>query len=140
MLTQAISQTTPTPAALFAVLGAIAVALIKGWPIWKKVGLDADGSLRTDLLKRIAELETHVATLENNISAERDRHAAEMSIIRHRLNNETASLDALLLLLEVAPEKLTENIALIKEMRANRANAVALEQGAASAAAAGGNR
>lgn len=112
----------------------VLVALIRGWPQLKKIQAEADGDIQAKLLGRITQLETQLNAMELHIEAERQRHAKEIQIIRHRLNNETASLDALLLLLEVAPDKLTDNIALIKQMRESRANALALEQGAALAA------
>lgn len=119
---------------LWTAIATVFVAYIRGRPQMKRIEVEADGSLRTDLLARIDHLEKQLSAMEVQMEAERTRHTTEVQIIRHRLNNETASLDALLLLLEVAPDKLTDNITLIKEMRATRANAVALEQGAAAGA------
>ncbi len=103
---------------------------IKAWPRLKEMQLGADGSLRTDLLARISQLETQVGAMETAQTEERERHQAEMQILRHRLNNETASLDALLLLLETNPDRTIESIAKIKELRAVKAQQIALEQGA----------
>jgi len=126
---------TPGAYGIF-VLVVIAIGtLIKVWPSLRKMNIEADGSLRSDLLGRIGTLERHVATLEAKLSEDQERHAAEMQIMRHRLNNETAALDALLLLLEAAPEKVAENISRIKEMRHARAQVAALESGAMAGAA-----
>jgi len=115
--------------------------VIKAWPMLRKSQLEADGSLRADLLNRIAKLEQHVADLEMQMHKEREAHAVEMAaeraarnaevqLMRHRLNNETMTFDALLMLLEAAPEKVGENIVRIKEMRAQRAHEIAVEKGA----------
>ena len=115
----ALLEASPQAAAILMVVAAI-LTLIKGWPALKKVQSESDASLRDTLLQRIATLETTVTRLESELRSERDRHAAEMALILNRLNNETQSLDALLLLIEAAPEKVPDNIGRIKEMRRER--------------------
>lgn len=55
---------------------------------------------------------------------------AERAVDRHRLNNVTQCLDALLMLLEVAPEKAADHVAKIKAMRSSQMQAEAAEKGA----------
>ena len=59
---------------------------------------------------------------------------AERAVDRHRLNNVTACLDALLMLLETAPEKAAEHVKRIKELRAAQMQAEAEEKGQIMAA------
>lgn len=77
---------------------------------WKKVSSDSDAHLRADLIRRVEKL-------ERMLERERARHNAERSIDRHRLNNVTQCFDALLLLIETAPERATEAVQKIKAMR-----------------------
>lgn len=109
------------------------LALIRGWPALRKMSNDADASLRGDLMGRIVSLEKHVERLEDQIGRERERHNTEMSLQRHALNNERMSLDALLMLLETNPDKAAQAVTLIKENRAQRAAALAIERGFANA-------
>ena len=51
----------------------------------------------------VRKLEADAATQAAAREAERARHEAEMSIMRHRVNNSDQCLDALLLLLKTAP-------------------------------------
>lgn len=77
---------------------------------WKKIASDAEAHLRTDLIRRIERL-------ERILDRERTRHNAERALDRHRLNNVTQCFDALLLLIEMAPEKATDAVQKIKTMR-----------------------
>jgi peptidoglycan hydrolase CwlO-like protein len=129
---------TPGAYGIFVLVALALAALIKAWPSLRKMNIEADGSLRSDLMARIGTLEKQISTLEAKMGEDQERHAAEMQIMRHRLNNETAALDALLLLLEAAPEKVAENITRIKEMRHARAQVAALESGAMAGAAING--
>jgi hypothetical protein len=126
---------TPGAYGIFVLVALALAALIKAWPSLRKMNIEADGSL---LMARIGTLEKQISTLEAKMGEDQERHAAEMQIMRHRLNNETAALDALLLLLEAAPEKVAENITRIKEMRHARAQVAALESGAMAGAAING--
>lgn len=126
----AIRGMTPGAYGIWVLVMLAVITAIKGWPKLKEMQLGADGSLRTDLMARISQLETQLTRVEADQAAERDRHAAEMQVLRHRLNNETHSLDALLLLLETNPERTIESVTKIKEMRAAQRQQIALEQGA----------
>lgn len=124
--------------------------VVKALPPMFKTKTDSDGSLRADLLGQISKLNDRHDALEREMREERERcevelqamraqHSAEIQVLRHRLNNETMSLDALLMLMEAAPDRVSENIAKIKDLRAERARTIALEQGAlAGAKVAGG--
>lgn len=73
----------------------------------------AEELLRTDLVSRLHRLET-------SASRQQLRHNAERALDRHRLNNITACFDALLMMLRVNPEKATEAIKLVEEMRSKQ--------------------
>lgn len=88
---------------------------------WRKQEHEAEAAFRDGLLRRVERLER---TLER----ERSRHAAERAVDRHRLNNITQCFDALLLLVETSPEKATEAVKRIKEMRAAQLKAEAQEK------------
>lgn len=133
------------PAGLLAFFALVLVGLIRAVPPMFKTKVEADGSLRADLLGQIKMLNERHDKLEAEIRTERERCDAEMQamranhdaviqIFRHRLNNETMSLDALLMLMEAAPDKVADNVAKIKLLRAERAQTIALEQGAIAGA------
>ena len=94
---------------------------------WRKQSIDAERNFRDGLLAR-------VELLELKIEHERARHAAEMGIARHRLNNITQCFDALLLLIETSPDKAAEAVRKVKDMRAAQLRAEAEERGAIRAA------
>lgn len=121
---------TPGAAGIWVLVAMAVITLIKGWPKLKELQLASDGSLRVDLMGRITALEAEIIELRKALDAKEQQHEAELRIMRHRLNNETHSLDALLLLLEAAPDKLIDNVARIKEMRVNKEHTIALERGA----------
>lgn len=127
------------PAGIWAGFLVLAATIIRVAPSMFQTKTAADGSLRGDLLAQIKQLNERHDKLEADRVTDRERCDAEIQVLRHRLNNETMSLDALLMLMEAAPERLRENIAKIKELRAERARTIALEQGAlAGAKVAGG--
>lgn len=94
---------------------------------WRKIRIEADEKLREDLLGR-------VDALEKTLARERVHRDAERALDRHRLNNVTQCLDALLMLLEAAPEKSADAVRKIKEMRAVQLKAEAVEKSAIHAA------
>ena len=110
-----------TAAGAWATFLALIGVVIRQVGPWKKQHTEAEQRLRDDLLNRVEALE---ATLER----ERIRHDAERALDRHRLNNVTQCLDAVLLLLEAAPEKATEIAAKINAMRASQRESEALEK------------
>lgn len=100
-------------------LGGVLVAIIKNRPTLRKIANEREKSL---LEERAADMETMRVRLE--------KLEAERSVDRHRLNNVTACLDALLLLLETAPDKAAQHVARIKAMREAQMRAEAAEKGA----------
>ena len=67
--------------------------------------------------KRIATLEGKIETEQAGREAERIRHKAEVAILRHSVANSNTCLDAILLLLEAAPEKAAEHAAKMRKIR-----------------------
>jgi peptidoglycan hydrolase CwlO-like protein len=114
---------------------AIVTVYLRGFPTLRRDRLDADGLLRKDLLARLLAVEVRLASVEAENVRLREMHAVEMATMRHKLNNETASLDALLMLLAAVPDKVNEHIVRITELRAARARNVAMESGAHADAA-----
>lgn len=108
---------------------AVVTVWLRGFPTLKRDQLDADGLLRKDLLARLLAVEVRLASVEADNVRLRELHAGEMTIMRHKLANETASLDALLMLLAAVPDKVNDHIERIKQMRDERARNVAIETG-----------
>jgi hypothetical protein len=111
------------------VFGLGLAAFIRSLPKLREVSAASDTSLRGDLLARINMLESTVARLETQMVDAATQHSNEMQIMRHKLSNETQSLDALLMLLEAAPDKVADNMERIKAMRAARAQNISIERG-----------
>lgn len=147
-------------AGIWTLVALVAVALVRVWPRLREINVQADDSLRAQLLARIGTLEARANTLEKSLYDQQERHAVElrtmqqqhgaelrkmdarhhgeMQLLRHRFNNERAALEALLLLLKVSPEKVAEHVDQILEMRADRERTIALESGAMAGAAMAG--
>ena len=107
----------------FAVVGAI----IKGWPAIQDAATRAKTALGDRRLSRIERLE---ARMEQKTVA----HEAEVRILRHQLNNVNSCLDAILLLIEAAPDRAAEHVAKIRAMRAEQSEAERAEKNAISSA------
>ena len=111
-------------------------ALIKGWPAIADATTRAKAALGDRRMSRIEKLE---ALIENQRAA----YEAEISILRHQCNNLSASLDALLLLIETAPEKAASHAARIRQMRVEQGKSESAEKatirGARITATAGGD-
>lgn len=100
-------------------VGGVLVAIVKSRPALKKLTNEREASL---LEERAAEM--------NKMRDRLEKLEAERAVDRHRLNNVTQCLDALLMLLEVAPDKAADHVAKIKQMRASQMTAEAAEKGA----------
>jgi hypothetical protein len=94
---------------------------------WRKISIDAEERLRADLLGRVEKLE-RMQELKDA------RHSAERAADRHRINNLTQCLDAILLLVEQNPGRAKEAVAKVREMRAQQIIAEAAEKAAIHAA------
>lgn len=121
---------TPGTVGIWGIFFLLIATVVKAWPAIRKAYADGDASLRGDLLARVTTLESQLVSMQERLEAERTRHEEEMRVLRHRLNNETMSLDALLLMLETAPDQVSEAVARIKEMRARREELVSQERAA----------
>lgn len=106
---------------MVAVVGLIGIVVRQVVP-WAKQANDADALFRADLLMRIGNL-------ERDRDRERARHEVERRALHHELGNVNQCFDALLLLIEAAPEKAREHVKKIKEMRAAQKVAEAAEKG-----------
>lgn len=101
-------------AAFFVMLGVLIRQLVP----WRKAKLDADQKLREDLLQRVQRL-------EHQLERQQTRHNAERALDRTSLNNVTQCFDAMLLLIEMAPEKAAETAIRIRDMRSAQMKAEA---------------
>lgn len=95
-------------------------------PLMQRLANEREASLLEERAEEMAEMRKQIKALQ-----------AERAVDRHRLNNVTQCLDALLLLLETAPERAQEHVARIRQMRADQMKAEALEKGAVHAATIG---
>jgi hypothetical protein len=95
---------------------------------WRKQSIDAGQKLRDDLLRRVEKL-------ERELDRKEVRHQAERALDRHKLNNISQCFDSLMIMLEAAPEKVSEIIMRIKEMRRRQLEAETIEKATIHAAA-----
>lgn len=100
---------------------AVCTALIKGWPAIQDAVTRAKTALGDRRLSRIEKLEA-------KLDLQSASHEAEVSILRHQLNNVSACLDALLLLIETAPEKAAQHAAAIRAKRAEQSTSETVEK------------
>jgi hypothetical protein len=102
-----------------------------------KTWLDHKRGVRKDTdevaLSLVNQLKQRVETLETASERERVLCDARLAVQRHRINNLSSNFDALLLLIEMAPEKAAEMVAKIKERRAAQEQAEAVEKAALAA-------
>jgi hypothetical protein len=105
----------------------IVVALARQINPWRKASIDAGERLRDDLLRRVEKL-------ERELDRKEVRHQAERSLDRHKLNNVSQCFDAMIIMLEAAPEKVAEIVVRIKEMRKRQLEAEAIEKATIHAA------
>jgi hypothetical protein len=65
----------------------------------------------------VEKLQSRIERLEDAQAAERQLCDAKLSVLRHELRNVQSNFDALLLAIEVAPEKAAEVVAKLKAQR-----------------------
>ena len=65
----------------------------------------------------VEKLQARIERLEDGQAAERQLCDAKLSVLRHELRNVEGNFDALLLAIEVAPEKAAEVVARVKARR-----------------------
>ena len=136
----------------FVTFGGSLPVLMKAWAMVRKVELDAagerrkvevtaEGAMSTALMERVAKLEGAVEAerrmCDERISRIEDRHDAAMvaleeqlQVSRHDRNNLKACFDALLMLMRQHPNKVTEKIAAVTELRAKGEETLAIEKAA----------
>lgn len=110
---------TTTAGVWIAALTLIGIAVRQLVP-WKKQESDSEAQFRDALIRR-------VEALESKIERQEARHRAEQGLSNHKLRNMTACFDAMLLMLEMTPERGPEIVTKIKTMRADQMKAEARE-------------
>jgi hypothetical protein len=120
MMASLVQSSALTVGIWVAALGVIGIFIRQIVP-WRKVERDAEAVLRSDLMRRIENL-------EREQKLERASHEAERRALHHQLGNVNQCFDALLLLVEAAPEKASQHVKNIKEMRARQLLAEAEEK------------
>lgn len=113
--------------------GGIAVAIVKAWPALKRIAADREARSAEIANEREANLLTERAEEMKEMRAQIAALEAERQIDRHRINNLTQCLDALLMLIEQDPSKAAAAATRIKGMRADQMAAEAAEKGAVAA-------
>lgn len=88
---------------------------------WKKQVDATEAHFRSDLMRRVRKL-------ERDLDSERAIHKAEQSLDRHMLGNITQCFDAMLMLVEMAPDRAPDIVVQVKEMRARQMLAEAEEK------------
>jgi hypothetical protein len=103
--------------AVITLLGILARQIVP----WKKQVEMSEAQFRSDLIIRVRKL-------ERDIESERAIHKAEQSLDRHMLGNITQCFDAMLMLVEMNPDRAADIIVTIKEMRGRQMKAEAEEK------------
>jgi hypothetical protein len=103
-----------------AALGVLGV-LARQFVSWRKQANDAEAHLRDALIARVEKLEA-------KIDRQQVRYEAELSLGNHKFRNVTACFDAMLMMLEMNPDRVPEIVAKIKEMRSSQMIAEAQEK------------
>lgn len=118
--------------------GVLVAILLSSWKPFQKMKVDRDVTLVATLIARVEKLETDLTavtrSLEDKLERERAAHDSLIGMMRHRLNNVQACLDALLMLLKHDPSRAAEAVALIEDMRTRQTLYEAQEAAAIAAA------
>jgi len=105
----------------------ILVLVIRQIGPWRKQRDEAEEKLRSALTKRVQRL-------ERKIEIKDAKHEAERALDRHKIRNLNQCLDAVLMILETAPEKTVEVVAKVRTMRETQLAAEMREAGEIHAA------
>lgn len=111
----------------WALTATIIGTIVHSWPAIQDAVTRAKSALGDRRLGRIEKLEAR-------LDEQRVSYEAEVKILRHQVNNLNSCLDAILLLIEAAPERAQEHVARIREMRAEQNKAEAAEKAAVTSA------
>lgn len=120
----------PTVATAAGGLGA--GGLLKTWLDHKRAARRQTDEVAMHLVR---QLNARVETVETMAAQERAICDANLSVLRHRVNNLSGAFDSLLLMAEMAPDRVPEFAARIKQRRAAQEQAEAAEKAAVAAAA-----
>lgn len=131
---------TPGAIGIYALLGAVIGGYFKFKPVAIKLANEREANLlreRSEEMERMRSRMDAVEAAARIAATEAEKQIAmlqaERSIDRHRINNVTQCLDALILLIEQDPAKASEAATRIKSMRADQMKAEAAEKGAVAA-------
>lgn len=102
---------------------------------WRKISVDAETVFRDGLVARVQKLEDDLRRKDQETEQRRRVHDAERAVDRHRINNLQQCFDAMLMMIDAAPEKASEIVTKIREMRAEQLKAEAMEKAAIHEAA-----
>lgn len=122
---------------LIAAIGVLSL-VVRQWGPWKVISNNQRRADMDGMAIRIAELEARLdkqsEAHEAKLEQERAFHAAEMQIMRHRMNNLDQCLTMLLALIELDPDRARESAAKVRQMRERQeANEVAEKSAIAAA-------
>ena len=117
------------------------VTFLRSRPEIIRIRTEGDAAVRDDLRERLKVIEERADKLQERmdemreshkreVNAIRKQHAAEMAVMRHRLNNETQALDTLLMMIRTSPDRLAANVEAIEAQRAQQKAEIAAEKGA----------
>lgn len=125
---------TPGAIGIWVLVFTLLGTLVKVWPAIKKIQNEGDQSLRDSLMARIEKLEKRIDNITAHHAAERELSVAEIGVMRHRMNNESQSVDALLHLIESGADSIATEVPRITEQRAQAAKTFANEMNTITAA------
>lgn len=137
------SQLVPTwPTALFglltALIGGVLGSFVRSRPALRKIDAEREANLLSERAEEMREMRNRIDKLEAALVQKDREHEAERGIDRHRINNLSQCLDALLLLIEQDPAKAAEAAAKIRAMRAEQLEREAKEKATIRAASISG--
>lgn len=118
--TSTFNWTTVFVGILNLLLGGVLVSFIRTRAPLKKIEADREANLLSERAKEMQEMRERIDKLESILEQKDQNHEAERAIDRHRINNLSQCLDALLLLIEQDPSKAAEAAAKIREMRSQQ--------------------
>ncbi|UAK25508.1 hypothetical protein [Sphingomonas nostoxanthinifaciens] len=108
--------------------------MLKLIPVMRKLANEREKTIDDERRGDMAEMPKEIADLKAEIATMRASHDAEIGIMRHRANNATMCIDALLMLLKAAPDKVADHIETIAAMRERHRQEEAVEKGTAAGA------
>lgn len=102
---------------LMALIGGVLGAFIRSRPALRKIDAEREANLLSERAEEMAAMRLRIDRLENLLAQKDAEHEAERRADRHKINNLSQCLDALLLLIEQDPTKAAEAAAKVRKMR-----------------------